>query len=95
MKSLVVDKMSAMNSRKNEQGVIMLAFLFFIVLLLLGFVVVRSISKSSEAEQVRETTGDVIESAQDAADTFNDAQDTVREQAGDLINHSSLLYNLS
>lgn len=71
-----------MNIRKNESGIIFIALLFLVTILIFGYVVINSISKSREAERVRESAGSAIESAQDAADSVND----VRQKAENLVN---------
>ena len=71
-----------MKTRDEESGIILIGFLFMIVLVLLGYVVVNSISKSREADQVRESASDVIDAAQNAAETVNG----VRNDTQNLLN---------
>lgn len=71
-----------MNTRKQESGIILIALLFVVVIAIFGYVVINSISKSREADQIKDTTGDAIESANDAVDSVNDAAD----KANNLIN---------
>jgi ArsR family metal-binding transcriptional regulator len=52
------------------------------VVFIFGYVVINSISKSREAEQVRESASDVIDSAQDTVDAASD----VKDKAEDIIN---------
>ena len=68
-----------MDIRKDESGIIIIALLFILAILIFGFVVFNSVTKSREAEQVKESAGDVIDSAQDTVDAANNA----RERAGE------------
>ena len=70
-----------MNTRKEESGIILIGIFLLLTLLIFGFVVVNSISKSREAEQVRESAGDALDAAQDTVDTVNGA----REKAKDIV----------
>ncbi len=71
-----------MNTRKDESGIIVIAVLFLLAILVFGFVVINSISKSREAEQVKDSAGEVIDTAKDTVDAAND----LRDQAEDIIN---------
>ena len=76
-----------MNTRKDESGIILVALLFLLAILIFGFVVINSISKSREADQVRESAGDAINAAQDTVEAVND----VRQKAEDIINQLFIL----
>ena len=70
-----------MNTRKDESGIIMIALLLLLAVLIFGYVVINSVSRSREAEQVKDSASDVIDAAKDTVENANE----VRKSAEDLI----------
>jgi len=72
-----------MNTRKEESGIILLALMFIVAIGILGYVVINSISRSREADRVRESATEAIDAAKDTVDTVND----VKGRAEDIIDN--------
>lgn len=60
------------HKRSDEDGIILIVLLFIVVLVAFGYVVFNSITKSKEAEQVRDAASDTVEAAEEAVNQINE-----------------------
>ena len=76
------DKIMLMAKKSEQSGIIIVALLLIAALMIFGYVVINSVSKSREADQIKDTATDAIEAAKDSVDAVNKAKDQAEELIG-------------
>lgn len=70
------------NKQSDESGIILVVVLFAAALMIFGYVVINSISKSREAEQIKDSATDAVEAVNSSVDAVNDVRDKASELLG-------------
>ena len=74
--------MQLRDQKPEESGFIILLILFLITVAIFGVLAFNAITKSREAEVIRDSAGEVIDTAKQSVDAVNEA----KEKAEQLIN---------